>query len=397
MLLVFGAGFTVNDYISSRHSFPEMIERNASGQGSKTEEFEVQVEDEEKITIGLEVAESYISGEDTKEMFERVEKKLNTVILGENESLDHVEKDLKLVTSLDGEPVRISWELDDYSVMMATGELIQGALESYKDGVVQGVYATITYTEDETRQERYSFFAHLYKPTLSGREAYIKKMQEFFRNYEKEAREEEAFALPGYIDDKKITYYKNMDKRGIVLIFMAPVMLILFTALEKQKIEEAEKERKNQMIRDYSELLMRLTIFIGAGMTAKRAWRQIVKDYELQKPMLGTRFAYEEMLLTCNEMDSGVTEGNSYLNFGRRCNTQEYIRFSAILSQNLRKGTRGLTEILRTESIQAMEERKANARRLGEEAGTKLLLPMFLMLAIVLVIVMVPALMSIQI
>ena len=49
------------------------------------------------------------------------------------------------------------------------------------------------------------------------------------------------------------------------------------------------------------------------------------------------------------------------------------------------------------EAIQAFEDRKARARRLGEEAGTKLLLPMFLMLTVVLVIVIVPAFLSMQI
>lgn len=77
--------------------------------------------------------------------------------------------------------------------------------------------------------------------------------------------------------------------------------------------------------------------------------------------------------------------------FGRRCETQEYIRLGALLSQNLRKGGKGLGQLLKTEAIQAQEERKAHAKRAGEEAGTKLLLPMFLMLAVVLVIVIVPA------
>ena len=96
-------------------------------------------------------------------------------------------------------------------------------------------------------------------------------------------------------------------------------------------------------------------------------------------------------------MDSGVTESQSYENFGRRCDIQVYIRFGALLSQNLRKGTKGLSQLLKLESMQAFEERKARAKRLGEEAGTKLLLPMFLMLAIVLVIVIVPAFLSVQI
>ena len=37
------------------------------------------------------------------------------------------------------------------------------------------------------------------------------------------------------------------------------------------------------------------------------------------------------------------------------------------------------------------------AKKIGEEAGTKLMIPMFLMLAVVFLIVMVPALLSIQI
>ena len=102
------------------------------------------------------------------------------------------------------------------------------------------------------------------------------------------------------------------------------------------------------------------------------------------------------MKITCHEMESGITESESYERFGRRCGLQEYVRFGALLSQNLRKGTKGLGQILKLEAIQAFEERKARAKRLGEEAGTKLLGPMFLMLAVVLFIVIVPAFMSVQ-
>lgn len=75
---------------------------------------------------------------------------------------------------------------------------------------------------------------------------------------------------------------------------------------------------------------------------------------------------------------------------------QEYVKLGALLSQNLRRGTRGLSQLLKIESVQAFEERKARAKRIGEEAGTKLLGPLFLMLAVVLFIVIVPAFMSMQ-
>ena len=53
--------------------------------------------------------------------------------------------------------------------------------------------------------------------------------------------------------------------------------------------------------------------------------------------------------------------------------------------------------ILRLEALQAFENRKARAKKLGEEAGTKLLIPMFIMFAVVLVMIMIPAFLTMQI
>ena len=128
----------------------------------------------------------------------------------------------------------------------------------------------------------------------------------------------------------------------------------------------------------------------------KKAWVKIVQDYEKQKDRLGIRYAYEEMAAACREMQSGVAEIESYERFGKRCGMNAYRKLASLLEQNLRKGTKGLTALLGTESEQAFEERKASAKRRGEEAGTKLLAPMFFMLAMVLVIVIIPAFLSIQ-
>ena len=132
-------------------------------------------------------------------------------------------------------------------------------------------------------------------------------------------------------------------------------------------------------------------------MTAKNAWKKIVTDYEKRLQNTGKRYAYEEMLYTYHEMQGGMTENESYEKFGYRCQLRPYLKFGVLLSQNLRKGSKGLAEILSLEAATAFEERKSLAKKLGEEASTKLLLPMFLMLAIVMVIVIVPAFFSMQI
>ena len=48
---------------------------------------------------------------------------MDEVILGENKSLDRVEKDLNLLTEWKDYPVQIQWELDHYEVMNVQGEI----------------------------------------------------------------------------------------------------------------------------------------------------------------------------------------------------------------------------------------------------------------------------------
>ena len=58
------------------------------------------------------------------------------------------------------------------------------------------------------------------------------------------------------------------------------------------------------------------------------------------------------------------------------------------------KGSRGLKDIFEQEEQAALEERKNLAKKLGEEAGTKLLGPMIVLLLIVMFMILVPAFMS---
>ena len=53
--------------------------------------------------------------------------------------------------------------------------------------------------------------------------------------------------------------------------------------------------------------------------------------------------------------------------------------------------------VLEMEAKDAFEDRKDMARKLGEEASTKLLLPMGMMLGVVLMLIVIPAFLSFQI
>ena len=65
--------------------------------------------------------------------------------------------------------------------------------------------------------------------------------------------------------------------------------------------------------------------------------------------------------------------------------------------QNLRRGNDTLLQVLQEEAQNSFEERKNLAREMGEEAGTRLLLPMMIMLAVTMLIIIVPAYFSFSI
>lgn len=55
-----------------------------------------------------------------------------------------------------------------------------------------------------------------------------------------------------------------------------------------------------------------------------------------------------------------------------------------------------MQQLLDAEAEEAFRQRKAYAKQLGEEAGTKLLIPMGIMLVLVFAILMLPALLSLN-
>lgn len=395
LMLTAGVILLIADYLHSVRETDGIIQRNAYGQGSRTEELEIAIRGEkERIPAKLQVSEQQYSKEEVQELFQRVIRRMDKLILGENKSLDRVEQDMKLLTEIPGEPVEASWELDRYDVMNVRGELQEEALS--EEGTLVTLNAVLTYTENEEEQALYQCTANICRRMQGEEEKSRIRAEEEIGAQEEKSRTQKEFKLPDTLLGREAAYYRRMESRGAVLIVMAVLTGILLYALEIQNHGKAKEVRKQQMLLDYPEIVNKMTLFLGAGMTAKRAWKKVAEDYERQKKRRGERYAYEEMKRACYEMESGVTEAESYENFGRRCDVQVYVRFGALLSQNLRKGTKGLTQMLKLEAIQAFEERKARAKRLGEEAGTKLLLPMFLMLAIVLVIVIVPAFLSVQ-
>ncbi len=288
--------------------------------------------------------------------------------------------------------MEIKWELSRYDVIDIEGKIF----EDYDNvqGEIVELRGTIYYAEE---MAVYTANAMIFPEKKSEEEKWKKKLLELVQSEEKKSREEEVFVLPSNIDGKKIEWKKEDDTTGYYVLILGLVTAALIPFKKVQEEKEKKKKRQEQMLRDYPEIISKFTLLLSTGMTLKTVWTKIVQAYEETKNQAGERAAYEEMCVTYREMQGGVSEKEAYERFGQRCGLISYMKLAALLSQNLRRGSRGLTELLAFESIQAFEERKSNAKKYGEEAGTKLMVPMFAMLTVVLVIVIIPAFLSMQI
>ena len=373
------------------------IGRNQKGGGSRDETVLATVEGVgENIPIRIRVDEQGYTEEEAKKILETEVKKLEKRILGENPDLEHVTADLNLITSLPDYPVSIQWMLDSYQYMSMDGSLKEKIPES---GAEVHLTAVLSFNQGATEavEKTWETTVMLYPPKLQDPEEIVEALEQMIDTENESSREEEVLYLPHEIAGRKVSWGYQSTVNGYQVMGIGVLVFVVAAAWKKQKVSDAARVRKEQLLRDYPEILEQFSLLIGAGMTVKGAWYKIVENYQERQETRGKRSAYEEMIRTCFEMQGGVPEGEAYENFGKRCQVQEYMRLGLLLSQNLRKGTRGITDLLSLEAVHAFEDRKARAKRKGEETGTKLLVPMIMMLAVVLVIVIVPAFWSMAI
>ena len=219
------------------------------------------------------------------------------------------------------------------------------------------------------------------------------KLEEEIVRYNEAKNDTEYYYLPAEWEGRKLVWERPEDRTGTLIsgmFFIAALVILVMKGREEQTLIQ---KRYEELLMDYPGLIMKFTLLVQAGMTAGKAFRKIAQDYR-KKQDRRQRVAYEEILLVCYEMDSGVSESEAYRRFGERCGQAKYKTFATLLIQNLQKGSRHLSDMLERESLEAWEDRKRKARVLGEAAATKLLLPMFMMLMVVMAIIMIPACLS---
>lgn len=361
------------------------IKRNAYGNGDIEIVLSAHMEGKEAEEILYTVEEQKPSKEEIIRLYEEAAGLLPELILGDNSGLEAVAKNLKLVNEIEGYPFKISWESSSYSLLHTDGTVKNEMLE--KPEVVT-LKACFQYDGMEFEEV---FPIQIQPVEYSEEELLIKNIEAALEEQNQVSRTDGEMALPDRIESVSVIWEEvKQDSSGYFLLFMCIAAILVFV-LQNKEVDKNLEKREKELLLDYPEVINKLTLYMGAGMTTRNAFLKMGEDYKKQKPSGKKRYVYEEVLLLCHELQSGISESGAYTHFGKRCGLQQYMKLSALLAQNIRKGNSNLLKMMRQEADAAFEERKNTAKKLGEEAGTKLLIPMMMMLCIVMVIIMIPA------
>ena len=216
---------------------------------------------------------------------------------------------------------------------------------------------------------------------------------------DKDTLDKKYLKLPRVIDDK-IIIYKNKTNYSFLFV---PVLLIAVCIIlyVKTKFDEKEEEKRvNELLKiDYPQIITKILIYVSSGLTMRNSIRLIANTYEKKKEkgyVKEKRKAYEEMILAKKKLDNGVGEITVYEEMASNIKDRTYTRFINIITQSIKNGNKDIKNILNLEVQDALFERKQRAKKLGEEASTKLVLPLMLMLLTIMIIIMVPAFMGMK-
>ena len=351
-------------------------------------EYKVAYEIDEEISgsVNLKVPQRNYQENEACEMFEQVKEKLDEVVLNGNDSLDKVENNLYFPDSIAEYPVDITWSTDNEEILDAEGQVF-----NFEDNLEVVVMVTALLSLGEYEEE-YSFPVGIVSPESKDGTWWKNAVVYVLEKSVKKAEKENLISLPKEVTGNKVSFSVNADKRPWELLLGIPVVFVLLMYGNLKDAESKQEKKVADMIREYPEIVSRLSLYIQAGMTGKNAIGKMVQDYENTGEKKS--YAYEELKRTYHEMKSGISENEAYKNMAERIKIAEYKKLSNILLQQLEKGSKDFVFTLQQETVDAFEKRKRNAREAGEKAGTKLLLPMGIMFGITLVIIMVPAFFS---
>ncbi len=388
VIWVIGIGSAICVYLCSR-----IEERLAEGAQLKRNEwgvgdYEVTLRAETKEwsrDIPFLIEERKLTEEEKNEFFNDLKMNLPELMKKNNQDLQHITDDLNLPSVVAGYPFRLIWSSNDSKRITDTGKINRKGIS--KEGQQVLLTVTAVYEEDKVS---YIYKVRLLPEVLDNESQFFRHLEDELQAAGHQEETAKVIVLPKSLDGEQIKWEEVKSNHGmLLLLFTVLGSMAVCRGMDNDLNKSCEKRRK-QLLMDYSGFVSKFRLYLAAGLNVKNAFLKMTADYAKVKDHRERHYLYEEMKIACHYFENGMLEEQVYQEFGKRCGEMRYRRFSFLLSVHLKQGNNQLLLLLEREADSALEDRRNIARKIGEEAGTKLLFPMMLMLIVVMFLILLP-------
>lgn len=362
----------------------EMVIRRP-GSGGKKQTLYLSVGDLQE-TFSFRVKERERTKEELEQLFQNTHEEIEKILNPDGADVIWLTHSLELPEECVATGAFLEWDSSEPGLLSKKGEVNRGSLTEETEVTLM---VRITLGE-ERREEWFSVWLLPLLPESGEHSLYL--AGQYLERLEEETRYEDSFTLPKEYEGVSIRETEEKKKWYLLIpvaFFLIPVLVL---AGKRQEQEKQKRLWEKELLAAYPQLITKLTLYVGAGLSLRNAWERLAAEYRERRKKTGKNEAvYEEILMLTGELKNGTPEAKAYEALGRRLELRPYQRCMSLLIGQLEKGAGGLREKLEYEVRLAWDKHRLRAEAVGSEAQTKLLFPMMGMLFLVFAIVMLPA------
>ena len=341
------------------------------GEGRKVMEVIANVsEQEEALDYRITVPERDPTDE---QLLQRAVSWLNVRrILGRNSNHENVTDNLQLFRHIDDYNVDVLWEISAPDIVEPNGWVTR---PEYGEEIAEVKLKAVLSIADLIEEVELTVWV----APITLREYIIQQV----------VIEDERVILPETVAGQSVNWQEVKEKDSVAtpFIFMFIVAavsgVVVYSDLNKK-----QTKRQQQISLAFPEFITKLLLLVGAGLNISRAWDRVAQNADMDSPL---DRAVNQVAV---DMANGIALSDALDGFNQNLQVPEVSKFCSMLSQNIRRGDAELLVALKQLAEESWQARKGTANKLAQEASTKLLLPLMIMLIAIMAVVILPAALS---
>ena len=178
-----------------------------------------------------------------------------------------------------------------------------------------------------------------------------------------------GFSLSGFLKTEQIP----------ILLILVLLFVAAFWNLSLSRMKEKVQQRREACEAEFPNMVSKLALLINSGMVLREAWRVTAYGKE------GT--LYTLMKQACEDMENGESDIGAIYKFGVTSDSASIKKFTSAMIQGMQKGNSELADFMVSQTSELWAHKRQMALQQGEVAAGKLIIPLGITFAGIIMII----------